>query len=284
MDNHTAPRVAVLIAAYNAEKTIVNTIASLNLDQDPHDIIIVDDASSIPISRIVPAQNNIHIIRSETNVGAGEARNIGFSYILSAGYEYIAIVDADDTVSPERLRSHREFLDDNPDYGIVGCWIRAQREDGSSLYYLMLPTSNEDIVKGLYYNTCIQFGMYRADAIRRVGFYKGILSEDYDLARRIARHYKVANLPYYYYNYTIYGASVSQRQFLRVMISLLCLQWLHRDLFRVHFYLGILRTVLRVLLHPIRKNARPSARGDAVPVFRLDPLRGQVLEGEVQEV
>ncbi len=43
------PRIAVLIPSYNAEHSIAKALASLAANVEPHDIVIVDDASLKPL-------------------------------------------------------------------------------------------------------------------------------------------------------------------------------------------------------------------------------------------
>lgn len=280
LDPH--PRVAVLIAAYNAETTINQALASLQADPEPHDVILVDDGSRLPLATVVAPQPHVTILRSEKNCGQGAARNLGLDYILSRSYDYVAILDADDTAPPERLGLHRAFLDWHPDYGLVASWVRYVNEDGSTRYFLKLPTETDKIVKGMYYNNCVQFGMYRTEILRNTGTYRPFVAEDYDLVRRVLKHSKAANLPLYLYNYTLSPNGISQSRAAAQMRSLLGLQWLHRDFGVMHFYLGMLKTLLRLLLLPLRpekKRKLPPAPEGKVPVFAWDPIKGQVLEG-----
>src|SRR5271156_1258747 len=100
------PYISIIIPAYNAEKWIVDALASCVSQQyDPLEIIIVDDGSTdntYPIaSRYMDDANvNLRVLRT-ANKGASAARNTGLS---SAKGEYVLFLDADDVLADNALR------------------------------------------------------------------------------------------------------------------------------------------------------------------------------------
>lgn len=95
----------VIIPAYNAEKHIGQTIASvLSQTLAPRSIIVVDDGSSDNTATAVKAYHNkkipIHYYYHQSNSGPSAARNTGLNH---ASADYIAFVDADDIWLPEKL-------------------------------------------------------------------------------------------------------------------------------------------------------------------------------------
>jgi succinoglycan biosynthesis protein ExoO len=97
--------ISVVIPAYNAETTIERAIRTV-LDQTlpPHEVIVVDDASSDGtrevVRRMAEGDPRIRLITSPQNAGPSRARNVGFR---AAEGEWLAIQDADDAWTPERL-------------------------------------------------------------------------------------------------------------------------------------------------------------------------------------
>src|SRR6266545_3920078 len=88
---------AVLIAAYNADKTIERAVDSVLSSTVPCHIYIVDDGSRVPVRNILGRRaGEIEIIRLEKNRGPAAARNIGLSVILERDHDFVAILDADD--------------------------------------------------------------------------------------------------------------------------------------------------------------------------------------------
>lgn len=276
------PRVAVVIAAYNAEGHVQNAIRSLDLDLEPHDIIVVDDGSNRPVVDVITPQENLIILRSEFNIGPAGARNIGLRYVLENEYEYVAILDSDDTAPPERLMLQRLFLDQNIDVGVVGSWIKYVDENGSVLSFLRVPTDRKSVMVGLYYNNCIFSDMYRVEALRVLGLYRECLAEDYELVRRIARGYGVACVPYFAYNYTVSPFGISHSRTFEQLLSLMSIQWAYRDYGKFHFYLGIAKSLLRIIFFPLRSSTASNKRGMPTmpivdpPIYRWTPIRGVV--------
>lgn len=98
------PLVSVTIPAYNRSETIGRALHSvLNQSVQDFEIIVVDDGSSDNTANIVQsfADNRIRLLRHETNLGAGPARNTGMK---AAQGQYIAWLDSDDEWFPDKLQ------------------------------------------------------------------------------------------------------------------------------------------------------------------------------------
>ena len=94
-------QVSVIIPTYNRVQTLIRAIDSVLNQKSPVDeIIVVDDGSTDDtanqISRNYP---NEKLIR-QSNLGVSAARNAG---IKQAGFEWIALLDSDDTWMPEKI-------------------------------------------------------------------------------------------------------------------------------------------------------------------------------------
>ncbi len=99
------PRVSILIAAYNAAGKVSGSVNSV-LAQSIKDVevIVVDDCSSDATSDVVNqlqlSDPRVHLVRRIANGGPGAARNTGLAV---ARGEWVAVVDADDSMDPRRL-------------------------------------------------------------------------------------------------------------------------------------------------------------------------------------
>jgi succinoglycan biosynthesis protein ExoO len=104
-DDNTAPRVSVIIPAYNAAAHLRRAVDSALAQTMPDlEIIIVDDASTdatLEIAgRIADQDSRVQVLHNERNSGPSVSRNRA---IAAARGEWIAILDADDSWFPERL-------------------------------------------------------------------------------------------------------------------------------------------------------------------------------------
>lgn len=99
------PRVSILIPAYNAEETILQALsAAQSQTLSDIEIIVIDDASTDRTAELVKRRAltdpRIQLRCLPGNAGPAAARNAGIA--LATG-EWIALLDADDTISVNRL-------------------------------------------------------------------------------------------------------------------------------------------------------------------------------------
>jgi len=99
------PLVTVVIPAFNAGPFITGTIrTALAQTISQVEVIVVDDGSTdatVPIvKRLVERDQRVRLVRLDKNSGVSAARNRGFA--LARG-KWIAVLDSDDLMAPERL-------------------------------------------------------------------------------------------------------------------------------------------------------------------------------------
>jgi glycosyltransferase involved in cell wall biosynthesis len=107
MQNPT-PSISVVIPAFNAEKTIGNSILSvLNQKKLPEEIIIVDDGSTDETVNVVNRYKDRVKLICQRNQGAAVARQTGSELAKS---EYIAYLDSDDWWPDNKISRIKEIL------------------------------------------------------------------------------------------------------------------------------------------------------------------------------
>jgi glycosyltransferase involved in cell wall biosynthesis len=105
-------KVSTVIAAYNAELTIAETIDSaLAQRYEGYEIVVVNDGSTDSTAVILEKYGNRIRGVTQPNRGAAAARNAGVAH--STG-EYIAILDSDDLWFAGKLRTMVAALERNP--------------------------------------------------------------------------------------------------------------------------------------------------------------------------
>jgi glycosyltransferase involved in cell wall biosynthesis len=201
------PKVSVIMAVYNGELYVKQAVESvLQQTYKDFELIIINDGSTDDTLRIVRTFNDERInIITQKNEGPAKARNNG---IKSARGEYIANLDSDDICLPERLEKQVEFLDNNPDYVIIGSNGFVTDRNGTTIYTSSYPLTDAKIRAQLpetpFINSAV---MFRKKAALKAGgyyeqlnFYK-IYCEDCILWNRMTDSGKLANIkePLIYY-------------------------------------------------------------------------------------
>src|SRR5699024_10273200 len=126
------PEISVIMAAYNAEDYLLESVNSiLNQDFKDFELIICDDASTDStwkkICLAMKMDERIIGIKNETNLKAAASRN---NCIDIARGEYIAIQDSDDISEPNRLSKQIEALKKESDFSFIGTGMYLFAEKG----------------------------------------------------------------------------------------------------------------------------------------------------------
>lgn len=113
--------ISIGLPVYNAELYLEYAIKSvLAQTHEFWELIIIDDGStdeSLNIARKYEQKDNrIRVISDGKNKKLPERLN---QLIAESSYDYIARMDADDIMHPERLYRQLEFLTNNPQYDLV---------------------------------------------------------------------------------------------------------------------------------------------------------------------
>lgn len=116
--------VSIVLPAFNSYKTIQAAIKSCLMQSYPEiEIVVVDDGSTddtlLWLNELKLIYHNIRVL-TIPHAGVATAFNTG---IENATGNYIARMDADDIMHPEKIRKQVEFLDANPDIGLVSCLV-----------------------------------------------------------------------------------------------------------------------------------------------------------------
>jgi glycosyltransferase involved in cell wall biosynthesis len=103
-----AANISVIVPAFNAEKTLGETLRSIAAQTRPPDeIIVVDDGSTDATADMASAMAGVHVVRQH-NAGTGGALNAG---VRVASHALIAFLDADDAWEARCLERHLANLE-----------------------------------------------------------------------------------------------------------------------------------------------------------------------------
>lgn len=130
---YTRKKISIIMPVYNVGYYLAESLESLR-EQTFRDfeIICVDDASSDPktiqiLKEYQEKESRLSVIHLSINVGAGEARNIGF---LRAVGEYTIFLDADDIYCKDMLlKMHNKIVEKKADVCHCGFWMFDDNDD-----------------------------------------------------------------------------------------------------------------------------------------------------------
>lgn len=112
------------MSVYNGEDHVLEAIDSvLRQTFTDFEFIIINDGSTDKSTEIINSfsDKRILFVHNGTNIGLTRSLNKGLD--LASG-EYIARMDADDISLPHRLKNQTTFMDNHPEIGICGSWVK----------------------------------------------------------------------------------------------------------------------------------------------------------------
>lgn len=196
-----APRVSVILPAYNRETLVARAIDSVLAQTfTDFELIIVDDASKDGTRAVLETYRDhpkVRLILSDVNRGGSGARNLG---IEAARGALIAFQDSDDVWLPHKLAAQVAALDATPQAGLCYCASLFYGEGRS--YYIPEPVferfEGDMSAEILRRNTTsTQVLLVRRDVLERSGPFDASLKrfQDWDLMIRIAQVTEFVFLP-----------------------------------------------------------------------------------------
>lgn len=115
----SSPLLSVVVPFYNAENTLLDTVRSvLSQTYSNWELLLADDGStdgSLALARRI-ADPRIRVFSDGHNRGGTHRLN---QMIAEARGEYIAKLDADDLMHPERLQMQLDYMRQHPDCDLV---------------------------------------------------------------------------------------------------------------------------------------------------------------------
>lgn len=197
----SAPKVTVLLACYNSEKTLERCLQSIADQTYPFiDILCVNDGSQDHTGAILQAWkekskvSSFQIIENPKNIGLTKSLNIGLQHVITP---LCARIDADDWWEKEKIEKQISFLESHPEVGIVGTAYKNMRS--SKEISVFPPETDQKLKKNLLKKNPFAHStvVFRTSLVRLAGNYDetAVYGQDYDLWLRLAPITKFANLP-----------------------------------------------------------------------------------------
>ncbi len=194
------PTISVVIPAYNAERTIVETITSVQQQTlSNFELIVINDGSTDRTLELLQSiEDNRLKVFSYENGGLPVARNRGISHATG---EFIAFLDADDLWTPDKLELQLAALQQHPEAGVAYSWTSYFLDGEEESTFPFSPIFFEgNVYDKLLVNNFIANGsniLVRRNAIESVGEFEPTLksSEDWDFYIRLAAKWHFVVVP-----------------------------------------------------------------------------------------
>ena len=202
--------ISVLMPVYNTKEEYLRTSIESILNQTFTDFefIIVNDGSTNNAEEVILSykDNRIKYVKQE-NQGIVGALNNAWS---KASGKYIARMDSDDIAYPERFAKQVNFLEENPEYSLVGSW--AKIIPSKNIIKLPQDIKIMDLLADcMFIHPSIMFN--KADFEKfNIQYETGFeYAEDYCLYANAVKHLKMTNLQEVLLDYRVYPENSSSK-------------------------------------------------------------------------
>jgi len=203
-----ADLVSILLPVFNAQQFLPDCLRSIQDQTCPDfDVVIVDDGSTdnTPkiLAEVADRDNRFRILSFSENRGIVPALNHGLSNCRG---EWIARMDADDIMHPQRLEIQKRYTEEHPEVDILGARVRVFRDDGELTVgqrryqdWSNALLTHDDICREIFAESPIMhptFWLRRAYFEKMKGYCDNPWAEDYDfLLRAYIAGARFAKLP-----------------------------------------------------------------------------------------
>jgi|GEM_PF-6747216 len=196
-----SPLVSVIVTSYNHAKYIVRALDSVFSQTYKNlEVIVVDDASTDDSQEIIKEYQRKHefqfIDRKENyfSNSTSQEENPGIEAILSSKGKYIAVVDSDDFIYPDKIAMQVAIMEDNESAVLCYGGIDVMNEDGSRHEYK--GNYKDKFLSGDLFEPLLTYGnhiLFIGTLIRKSAFIeiekpaKGLMQVDWDVFLKLAK-------------------------------------------------------------------------------------------------
>ncbi len=201
------------MSVHNGERYLAEAINSILYQTfADFEFFIVNDGSTDGTQAILDRYTDSRIWTYSLDESIGLTRALNWAIGFAHG-EYIARMDADDISEQGRLYGQSQYLDRNPNVGLVGGWYYQIDELGQIVGVYQPPESDYELRRNLWARQHLAHGtfMFRKKVIEETGNYNESYrySQDYEFLLRVADHYEIASVPFIVYRWRSHSGGVS---------------------------------------------------------------------------
>lgn len=268
------PKISIVLPTYNRSHLIGRAIESvLNQSFGDWELVIIDDASDDETEEVLKRwrarDERITVAINQASNHPDISKTLNYGLKLSKG-KYIARLDDDDWwIDNDKLKKQFEFLENNPDYVVVGGGAIVFNENKKELFRYFKKEKDEDIRKSALFANPFSHTttLFRKDVALEVGGYGNWLyAEDWDLWLKMGVRGKLYNFQEYFTAYVMSGNNksfVHQRAQSKMILEFIKIYRHEYPGFCAAYALGLLQYFysflplsLRRVLHPILSSVK----------------------------
>jgi glycosyltransferase involved in cell wall biosynthesis len=212
MDN---PKVTVLMPVYNGETYLAEAIESILVQTfKKFEFLIINDSSTDNSLSIIKeyAKKDARVKLANNQKERGIVGGLNTGLELAKG-KYIARMDSDDVSLPDRLEIQVKFMDENPEVGVCGSWIKLF---GKADSIVKNPVDHNEIMCNLLFfnaiahpSVMIRTALFKKYDLKYLNFPH---AEDFELWTRCSFLFKLHNIPKFLLNYRVSGQNITSQK------------------------------------------------------------------------
>ena len=194
--NPVLPKVSVLMTVFNAEDHLLGALESLRRQEfQDFEVVVLEHGSTDKSLHVLETWRDSRLVLKtmESNIGRTPALN---DCLSRANGEFIAILDADDIAHPRRFAAEVQYLNSNPDVGLVGTWSNFIDDADIKVGSSHPPVSHKKLIKQLAKRDPIVHSsvMFRRQIAIEIGGYDSsyVYAQDFNLIIEFAKRSKLA--------------------------------------------------------------------------------------------
>ncbi len=215
------PIFSVVMPAYNAERFVGEAIESVLAQTLPEwELLVVNDCSTDRTLEVCNSYRDprIRVFSTPQNLNAAGARNLALEH---ARGEFVALLDSDDLMAPNRLERHLDFFQKNSLVGACGSYVETfeSKEKVAGRGKIEYPCANGSLKASMFFydpfvTSSVSVRATLFEETQKPVFLQDYApSEDYELWARWIDRCEFANMPEVLTYYRVHESQLTQTKF-----------------------------------------------------------------------
>lgn len=145
-------KVFVIIVTYKGKQWYDKCFGSLRESTIPVQTIVVDNTPGDEDSEYIKAHYpEVHLIKTDENLGFGKANNLGMRYALDKGCDYVFLLNQDAWLdTPDAIEKMARIYEKHPEFGILSPMHLNVKKDGLVMGSFCRRPCNQALIEDLY--------------------------------------------------------------------------------------------------------------------------------------